>query len=130
MSASKKTLTRPMGILVASALMILFGIAEIATGFTHSFFGITTSETALFTVIGAILGALYTAAGILILTLKKLAAALAILLLILDIIGRVSLVVTGLFPTNNFENLIGIIGGTSIAGIFAIFIGWKWKSFK
>jgi len=130
MSRPKKYVTRPVGILVASALMILFGVAEIATGFSHSFFGITTSETALFTIIGAILGALYAVAGVLLLTMEKRATAAAIFLLIFDIVGRISLVITGLFPINTSENLIGIIGGTSVAAVFAGYIALKWKSFN
>ncbi len=34
----------PHGILIVSILMILFGFAEIVTGFTHNFLGITTRE--------------------------------------------------------------------------------------
>jgi hypothetical protein len=38
----------PFGIAVVAMLMILFGLAEVVTGFTHDFFGISTSQAATF----------------------------------------------------------------------------------
>ena len=35
---------RPKGIIVVAMLMILFGAAEIVTGFTHDSFGLTTAQ--------------------------------------------------------------------------------------
>jgi hypothetical protein len=61
--------------------------------------------------------------------MQKRAAALAIVLLGADIIGRVALVVVGFYPTDSLENTFSIIAGTGIAVIFAVYIGWKWKSF-
>ena len=130
MSTPNNKTTIPAAFLASSALMMVFGVAEIATGFRHSFFGITTSGSVLFAVVGAMLGAFYVVAGMLILTMKKRAAAVAIFMLLLDVVGRVSLVITGLFPIAPLENLIGIVGGTSVAGLFAVFIGLKWKFFK
>ena len=122
--------SRPIGILIVSILMILFGLAEVATSFTHSFFGISTSAAEVFTISGALIGAFYIFAGFLVLTMKKWAATLAIGLLVADIAGRISLVITGFYPTNTFENTFGIIAGTLIAALFAIYIGWKLKSFN
>ncbi len=120
----------PRGLLIVSILMILFGLAEVVTSFTHNFFGISTSQISLFTYSAVLIGAFYIAAGLFILTMKKWAAALAILLLGADIIGRVSLVAAGLYPLNSSEQVISIIAGTGIAIIFAIYIGLKWNSFK
>ena len=120
----------PWGIIIVASLMILFGLAEVVTGFTRNFFGITTSSASVFTYSGATIGAFYIAAGLLTLTMRKWAAALAIVLLGADIVGRVALVVGGLYPTGSLENTLAIIGGTSIAVIFAIYIGWKWKTFR
>jgi len=122
--------SRPRGMIIVAVLMILFGLAEVVTGFTHNFFGITTSSVNIFTYSAAAIGAFYVASGLLILTMKKWAAALAIVLLIADIVGRVSLVVTGLYPLNSLEQVIGIVAGTAIAAIFAIYIGLKWRRFK
>ena len=62
--------------------------------------------------------------------MKKWAAALAIILLGADVIGRITLVGIGLYPINSNEQVFSIIAGTAIAIIFAIYIGWKWDSFK
>jgi hypothetical protein len=124
-----KRLSRMRGIPIVAALMIIFGAAEVVTGFTHHFVGISTSPTALFTAAAVAIGACYAIAGALILTLRVWAARLAIALLIADILGRLALVVTGLYPLNSLEQLIGIIGGTAIAAGFAIYIYAKRGSF-
>jgi hypothetical protein len=67
--------------------------------------------------------------GLLILTLKKWAARLAILCLVVDIVGRISLVATGLYSINSIKQTIAITLGTAIAAIFAIYIGLKRNSF-
>jgi len=121
---------RPRGILVVALLMILFGLAEVVTGFTHDFFGITTSSVNLFTYSSAVIGVMYAAAGFLILTVKRWAAALAIVLLCADIVGRVALVLTGLYPTDSLKNTLSIIAGTIIVALFAVYIGLQWKTFR
>jgi hypothetical protein len=120
---------RTLGITIVAVLMILFGLAEVVTSFTHNFFGITTTSHTLFTYPATALGVCYAAAGGLSLTMKKWAAGLTIGLLMADVVGRVALVVTGFFPTDSFLNTFSIIVGTAIATIFTIYIGWKWKSF-
>jgi uncharacterized membrane protein (UPF0136 family) len=130
MAAQEKKQLRPKGILIASILMIVFGVLEVATSFRHSFFGISTSQTILFTVSGTVIGAFYLIAGLLTLTMKKWCAMLAIILLVADILGRMTLVITGLYPINTLENTLGIVVGTIIAGVFALYVGWKWKSFN
>jgi hypothetical protein len=72
--------------------MILFGLAEVVTGFRRHFFGISTSQSAIFLVAAAAIGAFYFAAGLLILTLKRWAARLAIVCVVADIVGRFVLV--------------------------------------
>lgn len=62
--------------------------------------------------------------------MKKWAAALAIVLLSADIIGRVVLVLTGLYPTNSLKNTLSIIAGTIIVAIVVLYIGLKRKSFR
>ena len=121
---------RPLGIVIVAILMILFGLAEVVTGFTHNFFGISTSSISIFTYSAAAIGIFYVVAGLLSLTMKKWAAILAIVLLIADIVGRIALVATGLYPLNSAEQIFAIIVGTVIAAIFAIYIGLKLKSFR
>lgn len=121
---------RPLGIVIAAVFTILAGLAEVVTGFTHNFFGITTSSASIFTYSSAVIGLFYIAAGLLILTMKKWAAALAIVLLGADIVGRVVFVLTGLYPTASFKNTLSIIAGTVIVAIVAVYIGLRWKSFR
>src|SRR5215472_237272 len=82
---------RPRGIIIVACLMILFGLAEVVTAFTHHFFGIITASVIIFTYSSVAIGMCYVAAGFLILTMKKWAAALAIVLLGVDIVGRIAL---------------------------------------
>jgi hypothetical protein len=121
---------RNLGIIAVAALMILFGLAEIATGFTHYFFGITTSAARALTYSSALIGAFYAAAGLLILTMKRWAAGLAIVLLGADIAGRILLVATGLYPTDTLKNMLSIVAGTVIVAILAIYIWLKRRSFR
>jgi hypothetical protein len=37
---------RPVGIVVVAVLMVIFGLAEMATGFTHNFLGLVSTATA------------------------------------------------------------------------------------
>jgi hypothetical protein len=121
---------RPKWVTIASVLMILFGFAEVLTGFTHNFLGIATPKINTFTYASAVIGTFYAAAGLLILTMRKWAAKLAIALLLADILGRIGLVVTGLYPTDSIKNTLAIVVGTMTVAIFAIGIAMHWKSFR
>jgi hypothetical protein len=121
---------RPAGITIIGALTIVFGAIEVFTAFRHEFAGIVTSDKSVFTWAGAAIGTLYIASGLLILSKRKWAAAIAILLLGFDIMGRIALVITGLYPADTFKQAFAIAAGTAIAAIFAIYIGWKWNTFR
>jgi len=110
--------------------MIVFGLAEIVTGFTHKFFGISTAAARAGTYEAAAIGALYSLSGLLVLTMRKWAAALAIFFLIADIAGRCILIVTGFYPTDSFRQSLAVAAGTAIVAIFAIYVGSKWKYFR
>src|SRR5215472_13049159 len=111
--------------------MIAFGIVEIVTGFTHNFLGlISTTDAPLATYAVAAIGCLYASGGLLVLTMKRWAARLAILSLIGVIAGRISVVAAGLYPTASFLQTFSIVAGTAIAIFFAIYIGSKWPSFR
>lgn len=121
---------RPRGLTIAALLMVLFGLAEVVTSFTHQFFGLTTAQSTVSTYVGAAIGILYILSGLLILPSKKWGAALAILCLAGDVAGRIAMVLTGLYPIDTAMQMVAIILGTLIAVIFAIYIGIKWKSFR
>jgi len=82
------------------------------------------------TYIGAAIGVLYAVAGLLILSMKRRAAMLGIVLLIAVIVGRIGMLVTGLYPVDKFKQILAIILGTTIVAVFAIYIGLKWSSFS
>ena len=55
---------RSVGIMVVAVLMIVFGLAEIATGFTHNFLGLVSTVTATASTYGGVgVGALYAIGG-------------------------------------------------------------------
>ena len=134
MDTSMKKVTpavRPRGILIVAILMILFGIAEVLTGFTHNFIGlVSTTQASMATYLGVTLGAFYSIGGVLILTKRKWAAIAAIVLLALDVTGRIAMVLTGLYPLDSVSQTIAILIGTAIAAFFAIYIGLKLKFFR
>jgi hypothetical protein len=121
---------RTAGITIIALLTVAFGVIEVFTAFRHEFAGIVTSDKSVFTWAGAAIGTLYIASGLLILSGRKWAAAIAILLLGFDITGRIALVITGLYPTDTFKQTFAIAAGTAIAAIFAIYIGWNWSEFR
>ena len=122
--------SRPLKITVVAILMIVFGLAEVRTGITHRFFNLSTAQAALSTYIGVAIGSLYAVAGLLILSMKRQAAGTAIVLLIAVIVGRIGMVVAGLYPVDSFKQILAIILGTSIVGVFAVYIRRKWSLFQ
>ncbi len=121
---------RPRGITVIALLMILFGLAEVATGFSHTFAGLVTSEGDVATAVGAALGGCYFIGGVLLLIGRRWAAALAIGLLCLDVLGRIAMVLTGLYPLDSFRQTFAIVVGTALAALFAVYVGWRWRYFR
>jgi hypothetical protein len=110
--------------------MIAFGLAEAATGLTHNFFGISTATVTEAAYAGVAIGVLYAAAGLLILSMRRLAAALAILFLVADTVGRVAMVAAGLYPIGSLKQKTAMVLGTSIVAAFALYIRSKWPSFR
>ena len=122
---------RPLGIFIVAVLMILFGAAEVATGFTHNFIGqVSTIGTALSTWLGVALGLFYAISGVLVLTKRKGAEIAAIVLLCGDVLGCIGMVLAGLYPVNTFKQTFAIVVGTAIALFFAIYIGLRLKIFE
>ena len=123
------TYPRPVGILIVAILMILFGMAEVGTGFTHNFLGVVSTTTAsISTILGVMLGLFYFAGGLLLLTMRRWAAIAAIVLLCGDVIGRVGMVLAGLYPVDSFKQTFAILVGTLLAVFFAIYVGMRMKA--
>ncbi|HVB02582.1 MAG TPA: hypothetical protein VNE41_02560 [Chitinophagaceae bacterium] len=114
---------------IAAFLMIIFGFTEVVTSFRQEFFGLTIAQATMSTIIGAAIGTFYFTSGFLVLTKRRKAAIVAIVLLIADAIGRILMVLTGLYPIGVGYQTFGIITGTSIVIFFAIYIGAKLKDF-
>jgi len=127
---NEQTQPLPIGLKVAAALMIIFGLAEVVTGFRHEFFGLTTSQATISTILGATIGTFYFVSGFLVLTKKRKWAIVAIILLIADAIGRISMVLTGIYPIGVGYQTFAMITGTSIVVLLAIYIGLKLRYFK
>jgi hypothetical protein len=113
---------RVWDIRVISALMIAFGIAEIYTGFSHNFFGITTESTVASTCAGGALGLFYALAGGLCLVSKRWSIWAAITSLSVVVIGRIAMVVLGYFPITTAKQTLSIVAGTAIATLFTLYI--------
>jgi hypothetical protein len=110
--------------------MILFGVAEVMTSFTGNFLGVfSTSPSSASTYVGAAAGSCYVAGGLFTLTMKKWGAALGIVFIGAEIAGRVYLVMSGLYPFNGAD-AGGIIAGTAIAVVFAVYIALRWNKFN
>ena len=109
--------------------MIVFGLAEIITSFTHNFFGLQTAEGMVSTYVGAGIGALYAAAGLVVLTMKRRARIVAVGLLLVIVAGRLCMIALGLYPLNTLRQIAAMILGTTIAAGFAIFIAYRGLSF-
>jgi len=111
--------------------MIVFGLAEILTSFRHEFLGmIRVSSASTFTYAGASMGLLYATSGVLLFTMRKWAASVAVVFLVIVVFGRVALVVSGLYPVDSFLQVIAIVIGTCIAAAFAIYIILRFQQFK
>ncbi len=120
----------PRGVTVVAFLMIFFGLAEVATGFTHEFFGLTTATGTTSAYAGASIGVLYAAAGLLVLIMRKWAAVLAMVCLAADVFGRVAMVLTGLYPVDSPAQTLAIVTGMAVVVAFAIYILSKWRAFE
>jgi len=130
MTTRSNRIRRPRVIVVIAVLMIVFGIAEVATGLDHNFFGVTTTQGAASARIGVTLGLLYFAAGVLTLTMRRWAARVAIGCLTADVVGRLAMVATGLYPTSSVKQVFAIVVGTALAALFAFCVWHKRDSFQ
>jgi hypothetical protein len=130
----KKVESRRMGSLagikIAAYLMLFVGFAEVVTGVTHRFFVLTIDSSQLATYVGVTIGLLYFTSGLLILKGEKWAAVIAILFLSVHILGRVLMVVMGLYQVDTIPQILGIVLGTAIAVYFVGYVCLKFKSFK
>jgi hypothetical protein len=113
---------------VMAALMMVFGAAEVRTGFRHEFLGLRGADSPRFTTIGVALGLCYLAAGALVLVYRRRALFAASAILAVDVVGRIGLVLGGEFPVGNARQVLGIAAGTAIAAFFGVVVGLRARS--
>jgi FtsH-binding integral membrane protein len=128
-SIAAATRKRDATLTVIAALMIISGVAEVASSFRHTFFSIRTGSTPMATYLGVGMGVLYLLAGMLSLATKKSAATLALCLLAAVILGHVAMVVTDLYPTDSISQLFAITLATMIACAFFVAVALKREAF-
>jgi hypothetical protein len=114
-------------VIIISLLMIIFGIAEIVTGIRHEFFGLVTTEQLITTIVGIGLGLCYLLGGIFLFVYKKWSLILSLVLLILDITGRLIMIFTGMYPISTAYQTFGIVTGTLVATFFAVIVFIKMR---
>lgn len=100
-----------------------------AVSFTHYFFGIKTSALNAASYLSVLIGVLYAAAGLLILTLKRRAAVAVCAARGSYRWARRSAGERS-YRTDTAKNTPAIIGGTTIAAVFAVYIALQRRSYS
>jgi hypothetical protein len=130
MTEQLKPSVRPRGVLIAAALMVVFGIAEVTTGFTGHFVGgISVATSTEYTVAAAATGSCYSLAGVFVLTMRRWGAGLGITFLCAELLGRIYLVWAGLYPLSGIDES-SFFAGSIIAVLFVLYIGFGWNKFS
>ena len=111
--------TPPRGLFAAGVAMVSMGAAEVSTGLTHGFVGLTTASTPLSSALGIAIGLAYVGAGGLTLLRTRWAARIAIGLLMADVLGRLAMVGLGVYPVDGARQIFAIVVGTGIVAVFA-----------
>jgi len=117
---------RHLGITIVAIFAILAGIGETIVGFTGNFFGIfstpltPSSSTSIF-------GSFYILGGLSFLTMRKCGAALGMIFVAAEMLGRVHLVATGIIPASRDDAIKIIIGGV-IALAVIVYVSSQWDN--
>jgi hypothetical protein len=85
---------------------------------------------AVFVFLASGMGTLYAISGLLLLTMRNWAAAVSVACLIVVVVGRIAMVVSGAFPFDLFEQIFAMTVGTGIVAVFATYIVWNWRAFR
>ena len=116
-----------VGITLVGAFATIAGIGEIIVGLTGNYLGILAHSIppATSTII---IGAFYSLGGLAILTMRKLGAALGILFIACEVLGRLYLVMIGIAPSTGGDALKIAIGGLIALAVIG-YVASQWKKF-
>jgi hypothetical protein len=119
---------RHLGITIVAAFAIIAGLGEIVVGFTGNYLGILSTNIApSFSTV--VIGTFYSLGGLCLLTMKKWGAALGILFIGAEILGRVYLVMAGIAPSTGPDAMKIVIGG-AIALALILYTCSQWSRFE
>jgi hypothetical protein len=118
---------RHLGITVVSIFAIISGLGEIVVGREGNYLGILSKDIRP-SISTAIVGAFYSLGGLSLLTRKKWGAALGILFISAEIIGRLYLVMADIAPSKGADALKIIVGG-AIALAVILYVWSQWETF-
>jgi len=119
---------RRMGIAVVGILAFVFGIGEIIVVFTGNYLGIL-SQSIVPAVSTVIIGCLYSLGGLCLLTIRKWGAALGIVFIGGEILGRIYLVAVGIASYNGPDAIKIAVGG-AIALAMIVYVLSQWNKFE
>jgi hypothetical protein len=120
--------TRHLGISIVAVFAIIAGLGEIVVGFTGNYLGILSKNiTSSFSTV--VIGAFYSLGGFCLLTMKKWGAALGILFIGAEILGRLYLMMAGIAPSTGTDAIKIVIGG-AIALALILYISSQWTRFN
>ena len=119
---------RGWGIVAEGVFAIAAGFGEIIVGVTGNFLGILSKPLEP-SAVTALVGACYSLGGAFILTSKKWGAALGMVLIAAEILGRIYLVTTGVAPSSG-PDAIKIAVGAAIALTLIGYVASQWRRFR
>src|SRR5260370_31151997 len=117
--------TRPIEITAVSIFAIISGLGEVVVGFKGNYLGILSKDIRP-SIATAVIGVFYSLGGLSLLTGKKWGAALGILLISAEILGRIYLVMSGIAPSKGGDAVKIVIGG-AIALAVILYVWTQWK---
>jgi len=117
---------RDFRVLIVGAFAAVAGIGEVVVGITGNYLGILSHPMAP-SIATAVVGAFYSLGGLFILTLRKWGAAIGILFIVAEVLGRVYLVGTGITPAHGLDGLKIVVGGVIALALVAYAL-WRWRS--
>jgi hypothetical protein len=117
-----------LGILVAGIFAAVAGIGEIVVGFTGNYLGILSHAIAP-SMATAIIGALYSLGGLFILTMRKWGAAIGVICIGAEVLGRIYLVATGIAPSSGTDAMKIAMGGAIALALIAYVLS-QWRAFR